>query len=93
MTLLSKTMLALAAATYIVATGASAAISQDQANKLGGPEFTPMGAERAGNAAGTIPEWAPLKTLPAGYTPGQPLVDPYAADQPMFSITAANYEQ
>ncbi len=93
MTLLSKTMLALAAATYMVATGASAAISQDQATKLGGPEFTPMGAERAGNAAGTIPEWAPLKTLPAGYTPGQPLVDPYAADQPMFSITAANYEQ
>ena len=93
MTLLSKTMLALAAATYMVATGASAAISQEQAAKLGGPEFTPMGAERAGNAAGTIPEWAPLKTLPAGYTPGQPLVDPYAADQPMFSITAANYEQ
>jgi len=93
MTLLSKTMLALAAATYMVATGASAAISQEQADKLGGPEFTPMGAERAGNAAGTIPEWAPLTSLPAGYTPGQPLVDPFAADQSLFSISAANYEQ
>jgi hypothetical protein len=93
MTLLNKTMLALAAATYVVATGASAAISQDQANKLGGPELTPMGAERAGNAAGTIPEWAPMTSLPAGYTPGQPMVDPYSSDPVEFSITAANYEQ
>ena len=93
MRLLKKTMLTLAAATYVAASGAAAAISQEQADKLGGPEFTPMGAERAGNAAGTIPEWAPLTTLPAGYTPGQPLVDPYGADKVEFSITAANYEQ
>jgi len=93
MTLLKKTMLALAAATYVAASGASAAISQEQADKLGGPELTPMGAERAGNAAGTIHEWTPISKLPAGYTPGQPLVDPFADDQSEFSITAANYEQ
>jgi hypothetical protein len=93
MTVLKKTMLALAAATYMVATGASAAISQEQANKLGGPELTPMGAERAGNAAGTISEWAPITKPPAGYTAGQPLVDPYASDKVEFTITAANYEQ
>ncbi len=93
MTLLKKSMLAVAAATYMVSVGVSAAISQEQADRLGGPELTPMGAERAGNAAGTIPEWSPIKSVPAGYVEGGPLLDPFASDQVKFSITAANYEQ
>mgnify|MGYP003896500029 CR=1 FL=1 len=93
MTLLKKSMLAVAAATYMVSVGASAAISQEQADRLGGSELTPMGAERAGNAAGTIPEWNPIKSAPAGYVAGGPLLDPFASDQVKFSITAANYEQ
>jgi hypothetical protein len=93
MTLLKKSMLAVAAATYMVSVGASAAISQEQADRLGGSELTPMGAERAGNTAGTIPEWSPIKSAPAGYVAGGPLLDPYADDQVEFSITAANYEQ
>lgn len=93
MTLFKKSMLTAAAAAYVVSAGAVAAISQADADRLGGSELTPMGAERGGNAAGTIPEWAPFTGTPAGYSAGQPLVNPYAGDKVQFSITAANYEQ
>jgi hypothetical protein len=53
-----------------------------------------MGAERAANADGSIPEWTGgLKELPANYKPGGRLVDPYPDDKVLYSITAANYEQ
>lgn len=53
--------------------------------------LTPMGAERAGNAAGTIPAWSGGFTgSPSGYRQGDPRPDPFAADKPLFSITAAN---
>lgn len=93
MNLMKKSMLAVAAAAYMASAGASAAISQEQADRLGGPELTPMGAERGGNAAGTIPEWNPISSAPAGYVEGGPLADPFADDPVQFTITAANYEQ
>jgi hypothetical protein len=59
-----------------------------------GNDLTPMGAEKAGNQAGTIPAWdGGIKTPPAGYKPGQHYVDPYAADKPLFTITSANVGQ
>jgi hypothetical protein len=68
-----------------------AKIAPAEAERLGGAELTPVGAERAGNAEGTIPAWdGGLRELPAGYSPGQRLVDPYATDKPLFEITAAN---
>lgn len=73
---------------------ASAKISSDEAERLGGDELTPVGAERAGNADGTIPPWTGGVTeLPEGYEPGDRLVDPYKDDKPLFTITAQNYEQ
>ena len=64
--------------------------------KLGleGTELTPAGAIRAGNADGTIPEWKnePLKP-PADFKPGTFHPDPFAADKPLFTITAQNYQQ
>ncbi len=64
-----------------------------QANRLGA-DLTPMGAEKAGNKAGTIPAWdGGIKTPPAGYKPGQHYVDPYAGDKPLFTITPANVGQ
>jgi len=63
-----------------------------------GKDLTPIGAERAGNKDGTIPEWTGgLCKPPAGYKPingkdGSPYVDPYASDKPLFTITAANVE-
>ncbi|MEX5352617.1 DUF1329 domain-containing protein [Pseudomonas juntendi] len=62
-----------------------------------GPDLTPMGAERAGNADGSIPAWTgkwrgtpPLVKF-AG--PGTPYPDPYADEKPLFVITAQNMEQ
>lgn len=56
-------------------------------------ELTPVGAERDGNDAGTIPPWTGGLTSsqwPAGFKKGARLVDPYPNDRPLFTITAAN---
>lgn len=66
-----------------------------EAAKLGitGTALTPMGAERAGNAAGTIPAWdGGITSPPAGFKAGSTQIDPYAAEKPQFEITAANYK-
>ncbi len=53
-----------------------------------------MGAEKAGNADGTIPEWTGgITDPPAGYSPGDHHPDPYADDQVLFTITAQNADQ
>jgi hypothetical protein len=58
-----------------------------------GNELTPLGAIRAGNADGTIPAWeGGLSEPPAGYEPGEHLVDPYTNDEILFTITAANMD-
>jgi len=70
-----------------------AALSEAEAARLG-KDLTPIGAERAGNAAGTIPEWTGgLAQAPAGYEEGGFLVDPFPDDKPLFVITAENAEQ
>jgi hypothetical protein len=80
-----------------VATGAAAGtLSSAEIAKLGlsGTELTPIGAIRAGNAEGTIPEWkyAPIP-VPAGFKPGDHHPDPFADDRILFTITAENYQQ
>jgi hypothetical protein len=56
--------------------------------------LTPLGAERAGNAAGTIPAWTGEATpLPADFVPGSIRPDPFAGEKPLFRITAANMAQ
>ena len=58
---------------------------------LGGSQLTPVGAERAGNAAGTIPPWTGgITAPPAAYVPGKQEVDPFADDAPLYTITADN---
>jgi len=55
---------------------------------------TPLGAEMAGNAAGTIPAWDGGLTKPvAGFQAGGHYSDPFNADKILFTITAANAEQ
>nr|WP_320136015.1 DUF1329 domain-containing protein [uncultured Amphritea sp.] len=61
-----------------------AAVSDAEAAKLG-TTLTPLGGEMAGNADGTIPAWK--GGLPAG---GERFKDPYAGEQPLMTITAAN---
>jgi hypothetical protein len=59
-----------------------------------GKDLTPVGAERAGNAEGTIPAWdGGLRTPPPGWTPQQGYIDPFPTDKPLFTITAANAGQ
>ena len=73
------------------ATALSATEAQAQAL---GKELTPIGAERAANKDGSIPAWTggDLKA-PAGWKPGQPRPDPYAADKLLFSIDASSADK
>lgn len=59
-----------------------------------GADLTPLGGEKAGNADGSIPAWTGgLTTPPAGYRPGDHHPDPFAGEQPLFTISAANAAQ
>lgn len=70
-----------------------AALTPEEIAKLG-KELTPMGAEKAGNADGTIPAWdGGITKPPAGYTAGMHHPDPYLDDQILYTITAANMDQ
>ncbi len=56
--------------------------------------LTPLGAERAGNAAGTIPPWTGgITQPPPSYRPGYHETDPFPDDRPLFRIDASNAEQ
>ena len=60
-------------------------------DQLGGPLLTPVGAERAGNAAATIPPWkGGITEPPASYVPGEQHVDPWPEDGVLYTITADN---
>jgi hypothetical protein len=77
----------------LLAGAAPAAVPPEQAAKLGGAELTPLGAERPGNAAGTIPAWdGGITEPPAGYRAGQQHVDPYSEDPVLFTISADNLQ-
>jgi hypothetical protein len=90
----SQHILAAGATLYVLVSSAQAGITAEQVNSLGGPELTPIGAERAGNADGSIPEWTGgISELPAGYKPGGRLVDPFANEKPLVIITARNYQE
>ncbi|MEE2764760.1 MAG: DUF1329 domain-containing protein [Pseudomonadota bacterium] len=66
-------------------------VSPEQADRLDG-ELTPVGAERAGNQSGTIPDWTGgLKTPPEGWRKGQVEINPFPEDEPLFVITGDNY--
>ncbi|QCY13278.1 DUF1329 domain-containing protein [Pseudomonas sp. MPC6] len=56
--------------------------------------LTPLGAERAGNADGSIPAWTGGYTqVPAGFQEGHRAFDPFKDDKPLYSVTAANMSQ
>jgi len=81
---------AIASVLAVAATPAFAAVSADEAQALKS-DLTPVGAERAGNADGTIPEWnggitdaIPGKHL--GDIPGSLFAD----EAPLYKVTKAN---
>ncbi len=72
---------------------ALAEISEADLARLGN-DLTPLGAEKAGNADGSIPAWTGgITTPPAGYSVGDHHPDPYAGDAPIVTITRANLGQ
>ncbi|MDR8016924.1 DUF1329 domain-containing protein [Ectopseudomonas guguanensis] len=77
----------------LLATSVMAAVSPDEAAKLGNT-LTPVGAEMAGNADGSIPAWTGGLPTNAGVVdPRGFLADPFANEQPLFTITAQNVDQ
>lgn len=70
-----------------------AAVPESEAARLG-KDLTPLGGEAKANADGSIPAWTGgLTAPPAGFKPGDHHPDPFAADQPLFTVTAANMGQ
>ncbi len=85
-----QTIVVLAVA--LLAGHAAARVSPEQAARLD-DELTPLGAERAGNAEGTIPAWTGgITEPPPGYDRDHQHVDPYADDPVLLTITAANMD-
>ncbi|MFC5698981.1 DUF1329 domain-containing protein [Pseudomonas sp. GCM10022186] len=88
-----KLMQSGALALSLLATSVMAKVSPDEAAKLG-TSLTPIGAEKAGNADGSIPEWTGGLPQNAGTADAKGfLSDPFAGEQPLFTITASNAEQ
>ncbi|MEH6579939.1 MAG: DUF1329 domain-containing protein [Amphritea sp.] len=91
----NKSILCAAVATLTLSTASAyAAISVDDVKRLT-TDLTPLGAERAANADGTIPQWTGgLTEAPAGWpNKNNYRPNPHADDKAQFTITAANMDQ
>lgn len=68
-------------------------LTQAEIDSLG-TTLTPVGAEKAGNAAGTIPEWTGGLPVDAGKKLERNFWEnPYEGEQAEFVITAQNYQE
>jgi len=76
----------------LLATSVMAAVPAAEADKLG-KSLTPMGAEMAGNADGSIPAWKPLPKNAGSVDSKGFLSNPYASEQPLFTITAKDADK
>jgi hypothetical protein len=88
-----QTLVALSLST-LMAGSAFASVSSEEAARLG-KDLTPMGAEMAGNADGSIPPWNSAGTpIPAGFVPGSDnYIDPYAGEKPIYTIDGSNWQE
>ena len=78
----------------LVGAVAGASVSPEEAARLGGADLTPVGAERAGNAEGSIPPWTGgLAASTPSHQSGDFHSDPFADDPVLFTVTAANMAQ
>ncbi len=70
------------------------AVSADKASQLG-KNLTLVGAEKAGNKDGSIPEYSGgLTTPPASYKKGSGIrPDPFEGEKPLYSINAKNMDK
>ncbi len=90
--MLSKTLVAIAIASLPIC--ALAAVTADEAKQLG-TTLTAVGAEKAGNKEGTIPEYTGgLKEIPSSFKKGSGIrPSPFDADKPRLVIDAKNSAQ
>lgn len=86
---------AIYATAMTVSLSSFAKVSPEEAERLG-KDLTEMGAEKAGNAEGTIPAFTgEVPSFPKAITdnPAAHLPNPYADEKPLFVITAKNFKQ
>lgn len=78
----------------LIAGPALAAVSPDQAARLG-KDLTPMGAESAGNTDGSIPPWDPSSlVIPDNFVPGSDeFVNPYKDEASLYTVDASNWQE
>jgi hypothetical protein len=70
-----------------------AGVSAEEAAKLK-TTLTPMGAEKTGNADGSIPAWTGgYTTVPPNFKPGDRHFDPFAGEKPLYTITSKNMDK
>ena len=77
----------------LFSSAAQAVVPAEEAAQLG-QSLTPIGAEQTANADGSIPAWTGgLTTAPKGFADGGKLIDPFAEDEPLFTITRKNLDK
>ena len=91
------TLAAAALMALSISGAASAAVTAEEAAQLG-TTLTEFGAEKAGNADGSIPAYTgglPVDTAPAGWKKGSGRYErgPFDNEKPLFSITPANADK
>ncbi|MEH6637056.1 MAG: DUF1329 domain-containing protein [Halioglobus sp.] len=89
-----KKIAVLSCITVFMSGTALAAVSPEEAARLG-KDLTPIGAERAGNADGSIPEWNPAGTvIPADFVPGSDnYINPYRDEKPLYTVDVKNWQE
>ncbi len=89
-----KKLIASGCVVAMIAGPATAAVSPEQAARLG-KDLTPLGAERAGNADGSIPPWDPSSlVVPNDFIPGSDnYVNPYKGEASLYVVDANNWQE
>ena len=84
---------ALALALFGCSLASHARVSESEAARLG-QDLTPMGAEKAGNADGSIPPWDPKGTpTPPKFVAGSDnYVSPWPDEKPLYTIDGSNWK-
>ncbi|WP_228550813.1 DUF1329 domain-containing protein [Endozoicomonas sp. OPT23] len=71
------------------------AVDEAKAAQLG-KTLTPVGAEKAGNKAGTIPAWTgglKKEQIPKEFASGNHYINPWPDDKPLFTINSNNIDK
>jgi hypothetical protein len=91
---IKRTLAAGIVGSALAALGAHAGVTPQEAEQLG-TTLTPTGAEKAGNKDGSIPAWdgGYTKQLPGFTNGGRRDQDPFAAEKPLYTVTAQNMAQ